>query len=109
MRTTTRGDSPAARRTTPNGRFSSGKSESAGIGAHSEVATALLVAFDRFEQGFEVPLAETGGTAPFDDLEEDRRPIRDRLGEDLQQMPLVVLVGEDVQPLQLRPGKVEAG
>src|SRR4051812_2530551 len=109
MRTTARGDSPAAGRTMPNGRFSSGKSESAGTGTHSEVATPLLVALDRFEQGLEVALAETAGTTAFDDLEEHCGTIGDGLGEDLQEEPRVVLIGEDVETLQIGPREIEVG
>src|ERR1043165_7896352 len=70
----------------------------------SEGAAALLVALDGLEQRLEVPLAEALRAPPLDDLEEHRRPVGDGLGEDLQQVPVEVLVGQDVQPLQLLPG-----
>src|SRR6476659_4287566 len=69
----------------------------------SEVAATLLVALDGLEQRLEVALAEPLRAPPLDDLEEDRRTVRDRLVEDLQQVAVEVLVGQDVQPLELVP------
>jgi hypothetical protein len=34
---------------------------------------------------------------PLDQLEEDRRPVLDRLGEDLQQVAVLVPVSQDAQ------------
>src|SRR5262245_13790592 len=56
-----------------------------------------LLALDGLEQGLEVALTEAARAVPLDDLEEQRRPILHRLGEDLQQVPLVVPVHEDAQ------------
>src|SRR5207253_6008035 len=53
------------------------------------------------EQGFEVAFAETLRAAPLDDLEEQRRPILYGLGENLQQVTLVIAVHEDAQLGQL--------
>jgi hypothetical protein len=50
-----------------------------------QVAAELLLALDRLEQGLEVAPAETEGAVAFDELEKHRRPVADRLGEDLQQ------------------------
>src|SRR4051794_3340388 len=75
----------------------------------SEVAAASLLALDGLEQGLEVAGAEPLGPFALDDLEEDGRPVGDRLGEDLQQVPVVVAVDEDAEPLQLVPRQVELG
>jgi hypothetical protein len=60
-----------------------------------QVARGVLLALDRLEQGLEVALAEAARAVALDDLEEDRRPVAERLGEDLQQVALVVVVDED--------------
>ena len=62
---------------------------------------AVLLALDRLEQGLEVALAEAARAVALDDLEEDRRPVAERLGEDLQQVALVVVVDEDAEPAQV--------
>src|SRR5262249_18822295 len=111
MRTTARGCWWNGR-TMPNGRFSSGKSLSSTTGTQadiSEVAAPRLIALDRLEQRLEIPFAESAGAAPLDELEEQRRSIGDRLGEDLQQVSLVIAVGEDVRGAQRVPRQVEAG
>src|SRR6478735_9169580 len=69
--------------------------------ARSEVAAGVLLALDRLEQRLEVALAETERPVPLDDLEEDRRPVAERLGEDLQQVPVLVAVDEDAALLEL--------
>src|SRR5436309_1933401 len=56
-----------------------------------------LLALDRLEQRLEVALAEAPRPVPLDHLEEQRRPVGHRLGEDLQHVPLVVPVHEDAQ------------
>src|SRR5579871_970700 len=56
-----------------------------------------LLALDRLEQGLEIPLPEAPCPATLDDLEEQRRPIFHRLGENLEQVTLVVAVHEDAQ------------
>src|SRR5829696_5809000 len=67
----------------------------------SRVAHGLLLALDRLEQGLEIALAKAAGTVAFNDLEEDRRPVADRLREDLQQVALVVAVDQDPEPPQI--------
>src|SRR5262249_5316952 len=54
-------------------------------------------AFDRFEEGLEVAFAEASGAFALDDLEEDRRPVSDALGEDLEEVALRVAVDEDAE------------
>ena len=69
--------------------------------AHLEVPPQLLLALDRLEQGLEVAVAEAARAVALDHLEEHRRPVADRLGEDLQQVALVVAVDEDPEPPQV--------
>ena len=64
----------------------------------SEIAAQRLLALDRLEQGLEVALAEAARAVALDDLEEQRRAVADRLGEDLQQVALVVAVDQDAEP-----------
>src|SRR5579875_399544 len=66
-----------------------------------QVAAPGLFAFDRLEQGLEVPLAEAHRAVPLDQLVEDRRAVFHGLGEDLQQVAVLVAVGEDAQLPQL--------
>src|SRR5579871_5410574 len=73
----------------------------------SQVAAFGLVALDRLEQRFEVALPEPSRPASLDDLEEHGGPVRDGLGEDLQQHPFVVPVDEDVEFLERVPRKVD--
>src|SRR5687768_13396399 len=111
IRTTTRREQSRSA-TTPNGRLSIGKSLASGTGIQvepftSKVAAPGLIALDRFEQRLEVAFAETFRTVPLNDLEEQCGPVGDRLCEDLQQIAVVVEIGEDVVALQLVPGEVE--
>src|SRR5882757_3084752 len=66
-----------------------------------EVAAALLLPLDRLEQRLEVALPEALRAMPLDQLEEHRRPVLHRRGEDLQQVAVLVPVGEDAQLTQL--------
>src|SRR3954466_4159725 len=67
----------------------------------SEVAALFLLALDRLEQGLEVALSETERAVPLDELEEDGRPVAGGLGEDLQQVAVLVAVDQDPALLQL--------
>src|SRR5882724_4897634 len=62
-----------------------------------EIATQCLLALDRLEQRLEIPFAETTAAAALDDLIEERRTILHRLGENLQQVPLFVLIHQNAQ------------
>src|SRR5207248_8534866 len=66
-----------------------------------QVAPSGLLSLDRLEQGLEVPRSEAPGPLPLDDLEEQRRTVADVLGEDLQQVTVLVAVDEDPEPPQL--------
>src|SRR6476620_12009032 len=68
---------------------------------HSEIAAEGLLAFDRLEERLEVPLAEPACAVALDHLEEERRPVLRGLREDLQQVPILVAVGQDPEPPQV--------
>src|SRR3954447_26060284 len=70
-------------------------------GCTLKIPAQRLLALDRLEERLEVAVAEAAGAVALDDLEEDRRTVADRLGEDLQQVDLVVAVGEDAEPLEV--------
>src|SRR5690606_35432740 len=63
----------------------------------SQVAPLGLLPLDGLEQGLEVALAEAHGAVPLDEFEEHGRAVLDRLGEDLQQVAVLVPVDEDLQ------------
>src|SRR3954454_5117304 len=65
-----------------------------------EIAPASLLDLDRLEERLEVADAEATGAVPFDDLEEERRAVLDRPGEDLEEVALLVPVGLDPQLLE---------
>src|SRR6476469_8221139 len=70
-------------------------------GPASEVAAPLLLALDGLEERLEVALAEAQRAVPLDELEEHRRPIAERLGEDLQEIAVLVAVDKDAALLEL--------
>src|SRR5436190_10912192 len=80
------------------------RSRTGNSGSHHP--SGYLVGFYGFEQRAEIALAESLVALPLDDLEEDRAD--DGLGEDLQQLVLVVVlvhalaVDEDLVALQAR-------
>ena len=59
-----------------------------------------MLAFNRLEQSLEVADPKALVCLPLNALDEDRRPVLDRPHENLQQVPLVVEVDEDVELLQ---------
>src|SRR5690606_37741973 len=67
----------------------------------SEVAALGLLALDRLEECLEVALAEPERAMALDDLEEHRGSVAERLGEDLQEVAVLVAVDENATPLQL--------
>ena len=66
-----------------------------------EVAPQGLFTFDRFEQCLEIAFSKPAGAVALDDFEEERRAVLRRLREDLEQVALLVAVGEDAQALQI--------
>src|SRR5262245_37346440 len=73
------------------------------VRSRSEVAAQGLLALDRFEKRLEVPFAETDGSVPLDHLEEERGPVLCGFRKDLEEISLLVAVGEDAQPPQIVP------
>ncbi len=73
-------------------------------GSRLQVPPVGLLPLDRLEQGLEVALAEAEAAVPFDELEEDGGAVADRLGEDLQQVPVLVTVDENAAASQLVHG-----
>src|ERR671922_2416547 len=65
-----------------------------------EVAPPRLLELDRLEERLEVADAKAPRTVPLDDLEEERRPVLDRPGEDLEEIAFLVAVGFDAQLLE---------
>jgi hypothetical protein len=65
-----------------------------------EVPALGLLTLDGLEQGLEVADAEAARAVALDDLEEERRAVLDRAGEDLQEVALLVAVGFDAQLLE---------
>src|SRR3990170_6739987 len=76
------------------------QSAAGGLMRRSEVAALLLLALDGFEQRLEVAAPEAPRAVPLDDLEEEGRAVLHRLGEDLEQVALLVAVGLDAQLLE---------
>src|SRR5205809_2076727 len=74
-----------------------------GAEGHSEIAAEGLLALDRLEERLEVPLPETACAVALDHLEEERRAILRGLREDLEEVAVLVSVGEDPQPAQVGP------
>src|SRR5688572_15036705 len=66
-------------------------------GGALEIPAQRLLALDRLEQCLEVPLPEAARTLPLDDLEEHRRAVLHRLGEDLQQVAVGIAIDEDTE------------
>src|SRR5204862_5445415 len=67
----------------------------------SQVSALLLLALDRLEERLEVAFPEAAGAVALDQLEEDRWPVAERGGEDLEQVPLVISVDQDPEPLKV--------
>ena len=66
----------------------------------SEVATEGLLSLDCLEERLEVTSSEALVVSSLDDLEEKCRAILERLGEDLEQVALLVVVDENLLPLE---------
>ena len=66
-----------------------------------EVSPLVLFELDALEERLEVAGAEAVVVVPLDYLDKDRGPVLQRLGEDLQQVAVVVVVDQDLELLQL--------
>src|SRR6266516_7527497 len=104
---------PAGRATVTRSSASSGRRATRSCSAEgrqadgrrpSEVPAPGLLPLDGLEQRLEVALAESLRAVALDQLEEHRRPVLHRLGEDLQQVAVLVPVGKNAQ-LPERPGR----
>src|SRR3954449_7093272 len=71
------------------------------MAASLKVAAPLLLTLDRLEECLEVALAETERAMALDQLEEHGGPVAGGLGEDLQQVAVLVAVDQDAALLQL--------
>src|SRR5262249_11735349 len=66
-----------------------------------EVPSERLFTLDRLEERLEVAVAEAARAVALDHLEEERRAVLRGLREDLQQVAVVVAIGEDAEPSQV--------
>ena len=64
-----------------------------------QIAPSCLLPLDRLKQRPEIPFAEGIGAGPLDDLIEQRRPVLDGFGKELQQVTFLILIDEDAQLL----------
>src|SRR5947208_611965 len=55
----------------------------------------------RSEKGLKIPFSERPRSAPLDDLEKYRRPVFDRLREDLEHVAIVIPVNQNAKFFQL--------
>ena len=65
----------------------------------SEVATLGLLSLNSLEEGLKVASTEALMVPALDDFEEKSGAIFQRLGKDLQKIPLVIVVDEDLLTL----------
>src|SRR5437016_11811634 len=66
----------------------------------SQIASRSLLALDGFEERFEIAFAETLRAFALNDLEKERRAVFHRLGENLEQITLVIAIDQNAQALQ---------
>jgi hypothetical protein len=62
-----------------------------------QIPPPLLLEFQASKSALKLPLPKDCAAAAADDLEEERRAVLQRLGEELQQVALVVGVDEDAE------------
>lgn len=62
----------------------------------------MLLPLKRLKQTLEIPRPKPIKLMALDDLHKHRRPVSDMLRKDLQQIPALVKVDQDIQPLQPR-------
>lgn len=65
----------------------------------SKVSSLALVDFDGLEEGLEVTCSKALVVPSLDDFNEEGWSVLERLGEDLQQISLLIVVHQDVQLL----------
>src|SRR5216683_1461713 len=72
-----------------------------------QIAAEGLLAFDGFEEGFEVAFAEAAASLSLDDLVEDSRAVFYGPREDLEHVAFVVAIDEDAETLEFFDGLVD--
>src|SRR5688500_20242293 len=75
--------------------------------ASLEVSAERLLALDRLEQRLEVADPEAARAVALDHLEEERRAVLHDLREELEQVTLLVAVGEDPHRAQVVPALLD--
>jgi hypothetical protein len=65
-----------------------------------QVPSRFLLPLNRLKQTLEVPRAKPIKVIPLDNLNEHRRPIHQMLREQLQQVPTLIKINQDVQAFQ---------
>ena len=66
-----------------------------------QISARSLIQFNTLEKSFEVASPETLMVVSLNDLEEDSWPILHGLREDLQKVPVVIIINQNLQFLQL--------
>ena len=66
----------------------------------SEVAPLLLIHLDALKECLEVSSTEALVVVPLNDLDKDGRPVLEGLGEDLEQVAVIVVIDENPQLLE---------
>ena len=66
-----------------------------------QISSRSLIQFNALEKSFEVSSPETLMVFSLDYLEKDSWPILHRLREDLQKVPVVIIINQNLQLLQL--------
>ena len=67
-----------------------------------QIASRRLLAFDGFEQRFEIAFAEALRAFALNDLEKECRAIFHRLGENLQQITFIIAIDENAESASAR-------
>src|SRR5215216_1615113 len=65
-----------------------------------QIPSPRLFRLQRHEQRLEIPRPEAVGAVTLDDLKENSRPILDTFREDLEQVTVLVAVGQYAETLQ---------
>ena len=65
-----------------------------------QISSGRLVQLDTFKQRLEVPGPESLVVVALNDLDEHRRTILERTGEDLQKIAIVIIINQNLQFLQ---------
>src|SRR3989442_796355 len=66
-----------------------------------QISSQRLLSLDCFKERLKVPFSKTTSSLALNHFKEDRRAVDDRLGEDLQQVALIVVIDQDTEFCQL--------